>query len=207
MGTHAFELDKYNDIRKVLKKRMDKERYHHTLGVAYTAAALGMAYDVDFETCYFAGLLHDCAKYLTDEEKLQMAETAGIPITDYERKAPGLLHAELGSYIAATEFGVTDEAILSAITYHTVGRPEMTTLEKIIFVADYIEPNRPNFPMFKEIRHEAFHDLDKAVYMAAKRSMDYLVEKGCKVIDPRSLETIAYYKKITEEKERMDVNS
>lgn len=201
MGTHAFELEKYRKTRKALKKLMDKERYQHTIGVSYTSACLAMCYDVDFETAYLAGLLHDCAKYLTDEEKLAMAEKAGLPIADCERKSPGLLHAALGAYLAETVYGVTDPEILSAIRLHTIGKPEMTMLEKIVFVADYIEPNRPNFPMFKEIRHEAFHDIDKAVYMAAKRSMDYLIEKGTHVLDPRSMDTIDYYGELVKKKE------
>lgn len=197
MGNYEFALDKYHPIRKVLKKRMDKERYWHTIGVAYTAACMAMRYGEDFERAYLAGLLHDCAKCYTDGEKLSMAETAGIPVSDVELRAPGLLHASLGAYLAKTEFGVNDEEILSAIHYHTVGKPEMTLLEKIIFVADYVEPNRPEFPMFKEIREKAFTDIDVAVYLTAKRGLEYLLQKGDHVLDPRSLETLSYYGKLT----------
>lgn len=148
MGNYEFALDKYHPIRKVLKKRMDKERYWHTLGVAYTAACMAMRFGEDFERAYLAGLLHDCAKCSTDEEKLALAAEAGIPVNDIEQRSPGLLHAPLGAYLAQKEFGIRDEEICSAIHYHTLGKPEMTTLEKIIFVADYVEPNRPDFPMF-----------------------------------------------------------
>lgn len=199
MGTHAFQLDKYQPIVKILKKRMDHERYWHTLGVAYTAASLAMAYGCDFEKAYLAGLLHDCAKPLSGEEKLALANEAGIEISDVARLRPGLLHAPLGAYLARTEFGVTDEEILRAIETHTTGRPEMSLLQKIIFVADYIEPNRPEFPTFKEIRACAFQDIDKAVYLRVKRNIDYLKECNETVFDENSVRTMAYYRQFFEE--------
>ena len=194
MSDLVFPLNQYSKIRKALKKRMDKERYWHTLGVAYTAANMAMCYGVDINRAFLAGLLHDSAKPIPDDEKLAICAREGIAVTEAEERAPGLLHAVLGAYVARTEFKVTDPEILTAIEYHTVGRPNMTTLEKIIYVADLIEPNRPEFPMIPEIRQVAYKDLDLAMYYTAKRCMDFLIRKGTSCVDPRSLDTIRYYR-------------
>ena len=143
--------EKQIEIRKKLKKKLDTARYEHTLGVAYTAACLAMRYGADIQKAEVAGLLHDCAKCIPDEEKLQKCEKHHLPISDAERKNPSLLHAKLGAYYARQKYGITDEEILGAITWHTTGKPEMTLLEEIVFIADYIEPDRDRAPNLEEI--------------------------------------------------------
>lgn len=192
--------EKYRTIRKGLKKSLSEARYAHSLGVAATASCMAMRYDISLvEKAYLAGLLHDAAKCLPDGEKLRLAQEKGIQVNEYEKASPGLLHAPLSAVLAEEVYGVTDPEILSAIRLHTLGKPEMTTLEAILYVADYAEPDRPDVPYFRGIREAAFRDLDQAAYLTAKTAVDYTRKKG-QGVDPRSLETLAYYRMKMEEK-------
>jgi predicted HD superfamily hydrolase involved in NAD metabolism len=154
-----------------------------------------MRYGADLEKADIAGLLHDCAKYLSSEEKLQYAEHYGISISEYERKNPELLHASLGAYIARDRYDIQDEEILSAITWHTTGKPDMSLLDKIIFIADYIEPNRYKAEHLDEIRELAFQDLDRCLLRILSDTVEYLAGRSF-VTDPMTRKTWEYYKAI-----------
>ena len=147
-------------IKEDLKKKLSSKRYEHTMGVEYTSTCLAMRYGADIEKARLAGLLHDCAKYLSSEEKLSECERYGIPVSAYERKNPELLHAKLGACFANELYGVIDPEILSAIIWHTTGCPEMSLLDKIVFIADYMEANRNQAEDLPEVRALAFKDLD-----------------------------------------------
>ena len=149
---------KRKEIEKQLKKELDKERFTHTMGVMYTAAALAMAHGADMDQALYAGLLHDCAKCIPNEEKLSLCEKYQISISDAERKSPSLLHAKLGAYFAKSIYGIEDEEILHAIKVHTTGEPGMNLLDKIIYIADYIEPNRDQAPNLTAIRKLASYN-------------------------------------------------
>ena len=129
---------KYNfaEYEKKLKKYLDKDRYRHTLGVMYTAAALAMAHDHDMEQAQMAGLLHDCAKCIPNKKKLKICKKQNIRISSAEKSSPFLLHAKLGAYIAKEKYQIEDEEILSAIRWHTTGKEAMSELEKIVYIAD-----------------------------------------------------------------------
>lgn len=185
---------KRKKIEKKLRKRLDRERFRHTMGVMYTAAALAMAHQADMEQAMSAGLLHDCAKCVSNEEKLRLCEEYGIPIRDCERRCPFLLHAKLGAYFAEHEYKVRDPEVLHAIQVHTTGEPGMNVLDKIIYIADYIEPNRDVAPNLQEIRQMAFEDLDKAILHILHDTLDYLKEKGGE-LDPVTMQTYEYYQK------------
>ena len=171
-----------SDILKKLTKEMQKvqdpKRFTHTLGVEYTAAALAMRYGEDVERAQIAGLLHDCAKCMENDKLLSACEKYHLPVTDVEKRNPYLLHARVGSYLAKKEYKIEDPEILSAILYHTTGRPGMTLLEKIIFTADYIEPGRKQAPNLTQIRHLAFTDLDAAVTKILEDTLEYLKRGG-----------------------------
>lgn len=179
-------------IDEKLKKKLTPSRYKHTLGVAYTAASLAMRFGENVEKAYIAGLLHDCAKCISDEDKIKKCEENNIEISESERATPSLLHAKLGAFYAYNKYDVKDEEILSAIRYHTTGRPYMTLLEKIIFVADYIEPNRNKASDLDDIRNISFENIDKGVCVIAKACFKY-VSSGKNVVDPMTLETYEYY--------------
>lgn len=102
-------------IRKAMEKELDPKRYEHTLGVAYTAASLAMRYGADLNSALIAGMLHDCAKCLSNEKKISICKKHDIPINPAEEKNPFLLHAKVGSYLASKKYGVTDPDILNAI--------------------------------------------------------------------------------------------
>lgn len=185
-------------IRKAMEKTLDAKRYEHTLGVAYTAAALAMRYDASINNAEIAGLLHDCAKCFTDEKRISICEKHNIQINIIERRNPFLLHAKVGSFLAMEEYHVEDADIINAILNHTTGRPGMSLLEKIIFVSDYIEPNRKQAPNLKEIRKLAFTDLDKALLYTLRDILEYLENSGNEV-DPRTQKTYDYYVKLLQE--------
>ncbi len=179
-------------IRKALEKSLDPKRYEHTLGVEYTAAALAMRYDAPIFSAQLAGLLHDCAKCMSDEKKLSLCQKHNIAMNEMEKRNPYLLHAKVGSFLATEKYRVDDEDVLNAILSHTTGRPQMSLLEKIIFVADYIEPGRKQAPNLREIRRLAFIDLDKALVKILEDTLYYLTENGGET-DPMTQTTYDYY--------------
>lgn len=180
-------------IKKQLSKSLDKKRYEHTLGVAYTAISLAMCYGEDIYKAQVAGLLHDCAKCMDNEKRLKICEKHHIEISEAEQRNPFLLHAKVGSFLAHKKFDVDDPDVLNAICYHTTGRPDMTLLEKIIYIADYIEPGRDQAPNLDMVRTLAFHDLDKALLQILEDILVHLQESE-KEIDPMTQETYDYYK-------------
>ncbi len=186
-------------IKKYLKKHLTKERYQHTLGVAYTAIAMAMKYNPDTTNADFikkaelAGLLHDCAKNMDNKKKLRICDKNQIPYTGMEAENTYLLHGKVGAYLAQTKFGIQDEDILNAIIWHTTGRPEMSTLEKIIFIADYIEPSRHPIPDLDLIRKLAFEDLDQAMKKILSNTITYLQHNN-KPFDPMTQKTYDSYR-------------
>ena len=191
MADETYDLKR---MQRKLKKYLDADRYQHTMGVMYTAAALAMNYNCDIKKAQVAGLLHDCAKNIPNKKKLKMCQKYKIPVTDLERDNPFLLHAKLGAFLAETKYDVTDLEILDAITWHTTGTSNMSMLEKIIYIADYIEPNRKEIPGLQEIRGIVFRDIDQAVCLSAGSTVRYL-ENGGKAVDPMTVKTYNFYKK------------
>ena len=186
------------ELQNRLRETLPEYRFYHTLGVSYTAASLAMSHGEDIYKAQLAGLLHDCAKYLKSSDMITECEKYGIEISDIERLSPGLLHTKLGAYFAKTVYGIEDEGVLSAITYHTTGRPGMSLLEEIIYVADYIEPSRPDLPYINEMRACAHSNLHKATLFELK-SVISNINRGGGAMDSRTLDTYEYYKKMVEE--------
>jgi len=188
-----FDLE---ELQEILEKELTKKRYLHTLGVSDTAACLSMRYGEDMKRARLAGLLHDCAKCLSDEEIYRRCLEFGIEVSETEKRQPFLLHGKLGAFYAKTRFGISDEDIIMAITYHTTGRPVMSLLEKIVFIADYMEPGRKDIPGLLEIRETVFEDLDKAIYLTLKNTLTYLESQnnGENEIDRMTINAYNYYK-------------
>lgn len=180
------------NTRKKVKKNLDKERYEHTKGVMYTAGALAMAHGADLESAMLAGVLHDCAKCIPNDEKIRLCKDARIRLSKVELRNPSLIHAKLGAYLAATEYGVAAPEICHAIAVHTTGAPNMNTLDKIIYIADYIEPNRDRAPDLEAVRALAFKDLDECLIRILKDSLDYL-SGSSREIDPMTQKTYDFY--------------
>lgn len=182
-----------HEIRKRLKKTLDKGRYEHTKGVMYTAGCLAMAHGYSIEKAMLAGLLHDCAKCIPNEDKIKLCEKNDIPITSVEYNSPYLLHAKLGAYLAETEYEVKNPEILHAIKVHTTGEPDMSVLDKIIYIADYIEPGRDKAPDLEKVRKLAFENLDVCMAEILCDTLKYLSSRGGS-IDPTTRLTYEYYR-------------
>ena len=185
--------ERNEEIKKKIKKELDKDRYQHTLGVAYTAACLAMRYGADMEDAFTAGLLHDCAKCIPTDEKFKLCNKYGIELTDFEKNNSALIHAKLGAYLAQKKYGIDDEDIIASIRTHTTGEPAMSLLQKIIFTADFIEPRRDQAVNLKEIRALAFEDIDRAVEKILYDTLNYLGKKKDAAIDPATKQTYEYY--------------
>ena len=181
-------------LRKKIEKVQDAKRFEHTLGVEYTSAALAMRYGASVKDAQTAGLLHDCAKCLTDKERVSICKKNNIPMTELEKANPFLLHAKVGAFLARERYGVTNQDILNAIHNHTTGRPGMSLLEKIVFIADYMEPGRNHAPNLEEIRKMAFMDLDQTLLKILGDTLEYLGSENGNV-DPMTRKTWEYYKR------------
>lgn len=182
-------------IRRELEKELKKDRYDHTLGVMYTASSLAMVYDVNLEQALLAGLLHDCAKNRSIPDQLKLAKKHHIQLTESELEMPALIHAKLGAFLAEHSYGVHDREVLDAIIYHTTGKADMTVLEKILYISDYIEPGRDRLETLPIIRKIAFTDIDKAVFMVSEATLNFLKKTGRKV-DHTTEVTYEYYKNV-----------
>lgn len=165
----------FRNLRKAIKPTMNKKRHEHSIGVEFTSTCLAMKYDATLmNKARIAGILHDCGKCMKDDEALQYCYDNNIPVNDYEAENPFMLHGKTGAHLAEHKYGIKDLDILSAIRYHTVGVPNMTLLEKIVFTADYIEPGRDQAPNLEYLRTLAFNDLDEAVYRIVVDTIQYL---------------------------------
>lgn len=189
MAEYDLEL-----LQKQMKEELSADRFEHTLGVMYTAEALAMRYGADLTKAAVAGLLHDCAKCIPNQQKLKMCRKHHIVMTAEEERNPSLLHAKLGAYMAQKAYHVEDEEILSAIRWHTTGRPQMSLLDMIVYMADYIEPNRDKAPDLKEIRRLSFENIEEALYRVLTGTLRYLHESGAETIDEMTMESWKFYK-------------
>ncbi|WP_333860076.1 bis(5'-nucleosyl)-tetraphosphatase (symmetrical) YqeK [Clostridium sp.] len=165
------------EIKKYLKERLSEKRYEHSLNVKKTAVKLAETYKGEVEKAALAGLVHDCAKHMSDDEILSLADKNGIFVDEVSRLNPKLLHGNVGSVVAKKIMGVFDQEVLSAVACHTTGKKNMNLLEKIIYIADYIEPAR-NFPGVEELRKKAFIDLDGAILDAFNNTIQVVINRG-----------------------------
>ena len=173
---------KEEQILNWLKENLSEERYFHTLGTAKCAEELAVHYGVDKEKAYIAGLLHDCAKCFSKDKLLQLIKE-NLDVQESEMLNYKTLHAPVSAYIAKKEFGVCDSDILSAIRWHTLGRLDMTLFEKIIFIADKIEPNtreKEHINKIKVLLNEE-NGINKALLKLYKETIKSLVKRDLKI--------------------------
>lgn len=194
-------------FRKEMEKTLEPKRYEHTLSVAYTAANLAAVHGVDIEKALVAGMLHDCAKCLSYKKQMSLCAKNHIVLSETEAQEDSpLLHAKAGGALARQEYGITDEDILNAIYYHTTGRPQMSPLEQVIYIADYIEPGRKHMKRTAAIEDQymqnlaaarklAYQDLNEALCRILQDTLTHLTQKGGK-IDSMTRETYEYYSKL-----------
>jgi predicted HD superfamily hydrolase involved in NAD metabolism len=164
------------DALKRVKEHITEQRYLHTVGVMETSITLANLYGEDPEKAELAAIFHDYAKYRPKEEMRGIIISEGLP-SDLLLYNTELWHAPVGAYLVEKEVGITDVEILDAIRFHTSGRPGMTKLEKIIYLADYIEPGR-RFHGVAEVREIAKTDLEKALVKSVQNTISFLLKKN-----------------------------
>ncbi|MBS6602515.1 MAG: bis(5'-nucleosyl)-tetraphosphatase (symmetrical) YqeK [Brachyspira sp.] len=182
-----------NEIKQWLKENLNSERYLHSLGTAECAKELAEKFGLNSEKAYTAGLLHDCAKCFSNEKLLEIIHS-NLQVEEAEMLNYKTLHAPVSAYYAQKEFGVEDNEILSAIRWHTLGQIEMSNFEKIIFLADKIEPNTRDKEYSAIIRSYLSEEngLNKALLKCYKETIKSLVKRDLKIC----LLTIEIYNKL-----------
>ncbi|MEL4025629.1 bis(5'-nucleosyl)-tetraphosphatase (symmetrical) YqeK [Lysinibacillus endophyticus] len=163
-----------DDYLAIVKTRMPEKRYIHTIGVMETAISLAKQYGEDEKKAETAAILHDIAKYADEDWMREIVQTNGLDSRLLEWGSE-ILHGPVGAWIAQHEFNITNEDILNAIRFHTTGRAGMSKLEKIIYIADMIEPNR-KFPGVENLRQIAKDNLDLALEACVSHSLTFLVQ-------------------------------
>lgn len=166
-----------DELIEKVKRVLSPERLAHTLGVVQTARKLSARYGSDPEKAVTAALLHDIAREHDRNTLLQMVRNFGIIIDEVSAAQTELLHQLVGAELAGRDFGITDPAILNAIRVHTTGSVQMSLLDKIIYLADFIEPGR-DFPGVESIRQKAWENLDEGLFAATVNTLKHLLEKG-----------------------------
>lgn len=190
--TNYNSTPQVDDINKKLHTALTPKRFRHTQGVAEEAVKMARRYGADTKKAYIAGLLHDCAKCIPTDEKLKYCKKYKVELDNILKQNPDLTHSFLGAKIAQKKYGIDDEDILNAIAYHTTGRADMSLLEKIIYIADFIEPNRKAFEGLDDIRRLAYIDIDKTMTAILQRTIEYNKNKA---IHPLSCEALHFYNK------------
>lgn len=164
------------ELRPIALSMLKPKRMPHVLGTEQEAIRLAQQYGTDVTEARIAALLHDCTKKLEMDEQLQLCAHYGVELDELEQKALKLLHSKTGAEIARDVFGVSD-AVYEAIRWHTTGKPDMTVLEKVIYLADYIEPTR-DFPGVEELRRVVHTDLDEGLLMGLNDSIEEMKQRG-----------------------------
>lgn len=175
------------DMKIKLQQSLNEKRFLHSIGVMDECEKLALHYEADVNKARIAGLLHDCAKNISQSEENTLLNKYEIKLDDIQKQSHALVHGILGMYVAREKYNINDEEILDAIYWHTTGRAGMTLLEKIVFIADYIEPAR-TFDDTEEIRKNAYEDIDRAIVLSADSTIRYLLERK-KLVHPLTLDT------------------
>ena len=176
-------------LEQVVVRLLNPNRVAHVLGCRDTAVELAKHWGANTTDAARAGILHDITKALDGPLQLTLCAAHGTILNDFSRKYPKTLHALTGALVAERIFG-ENEAVVSAIRYHTTGKAAMNLLETIIYVADYMEPNR-NFPGVEKLRHLAYTDLQSALRLGLEMTMEHLKRQG-NALSPESKEALAY---------------
>ena len=178
-----------DELERVVIRLLNPNRVAHVLGCRDTAVELARHWGADVTDAARAGILHDITKAIDGPLQLTLCGAYGKILSDFSRKYPKTLHALTGSMVAERIFG-ENENVVSAICHHTTGKADMTLLQKIIYVADYMEPNR-DFPGVEKLRELAFTDMDAALKLGLEMTLEHLRNQGSEV-SPESREALAW---------------
>lgn len=183
--------DIYKEVDRKIKSTMTLKRYQHVIGVVNTSSKLADIYGEDVQKCRIAAIFHDYAKQFTKDQVQQTTLEYCVKLDTLEKDSIQLSHSKLAAEIAKKEYGIYDQDILNAISFHTTGRAYMSMIEKIIFVADSIEPGR-KYPGVEAVRDLAFHDINKAILIIYKHTITHLLNSDHK-IHPDSVTARNYF--------------
>lgn len=178
-------------IEKTLKGMLPERRLKHSLNVSKCAVKLSEIYKCDKEKAEIAGLVHDCAKYFTDEQIEDSIKRFNVELDPLEVNNIALSHSVIGSYVVVDIFNIKDEEIINAIKYHTTGKENMSLLEKIIYMADLIEEDR-NFPRVEELRELTYSGkLEEALLLSFNNTIKFVIDNN-QLIHPRTIKARNY---------------
>lgn len=181
-----LDTERNEEFINLIKEKLQESRFVHSLNVAACAKKLAKKYGCDEEKAYTAGLLHDVMKNADDSEQLNMIEKAGMELTACEKANKKLWHAIAGTALIKKELNVKDEDIINAVRYHTTARENMSTLEKVIYVADFISDDR-HYPGVEEVREAAEISLEKAMMIGLEFCIHEIVERK-QILHPDSVD-------------------
>jgi predicted HD superfamily hydrolase involved in NAD metabolism len=189
----------FNELRKIIlprvKKKLTSKRFEHTLRVEETAVDLAEKHGGNVYDIAIAALLHDNAKNYPNEKKLELCKKYNIKLSKAEIANIDLVHSKLGSVLAKHKYHIKNQEIINAIKYHTTGRPNMSITEKIIYIADFIEPGRKEFNGLTKARELADKDLDTALVKILMLTINHVIDHGA-IIDSITEETYEFYYKL-----------
>lgn len=179
-------MNRDNEFKEILKNRLTEKRYIHSLNVADSAKKLANLYGYDEEIAYTAGLIHDCCKDTPAGLQLSYMLENGVELSEYELGVAKLYHSICGSVFVKKEFGIDNQDIINAVRYHTTGRKNMSLLEKIIFIADFISDER-DYNGVEIMREKAVKSLDEAIVEGLSFTIKDLIDQG-RIIHPDTLD-------------------
>lgn len=190
-------MDSINKIKAHIENNFSEKRKVHTYGVVKTAIELAKQYGCDVYKAELAALFHDL--YRSIPVNVLNYHVKHLELDKKYMDNPNLSHGKIAAEMIQRDYGITDQDVINAVSYHTTGRPNMSLLEKIIYIADAIEPNR-NYPGVKELREVVKEDLDKACYLSLSRTIDYVTSEG-NYLDEDTLHAKEYFEVIIDKGE------
>ncbi len=169
-----------SQIKKKLQENLKPSRFEHSIGVMETAVKMAKRFGVDEKKAMIAGLLHDCAKYIPEQQGYELCSEWKISLDEISKENYAIVHQYLGRKIAKDYYGITDEEILDAIECHATGKADMSVLEKIIYISDMIEPNRlkNSYDGLGKLIKLAYDDLDIAMLFGLEISCRHIFDIG-----------------------------
>lgn len=189
-----YNIEKEKSILNYIKDNLTTKRYIHSLSVSTTAINLATFYNENIVDAKISGLLHDMAKEITIDDQIKKIKTYGYELTNNDLETPAILHGYLGAYMAKDLFDVNNN-IFNAIKVHSMGEPNMSLLQKIIFISDYVEPFRDKIDNIDSLRKLAYNNIDKCVYEITNQTLKFLKETN-RNIHINTYKTLEYYKNI-----------
>jgi nicotinate-nucleotide adenylyltransferase len=185
-------------VQADLQRILSEKRYRHTMGVIIEAEKLAAHYGESIEKARWAALLHDCAKEYPRDKMLAACAAYGIEVDEFFAQSPNIAHARVGAEVARRHYGCTCDATLRAIRYHNTGHPQMTMLDKIIRLSDYIEQYRDECPVRDKMRRVAYTDINRALYLGMKFTKKQIKQRGW-TLHPLQEATTKMLKKLVKE--------